>query len=420
MQSLPLKVRTMVQTSGEQASGPAISCDLAILGGGLAGGVLALAMAQRRPELKVVIVERGDTLGGDHVWSCFESDIAPGGLALLDPFMHARWNGYDVHFPGLSRRLSSSYRSMTGTLLDRAVRAALPPECVLTSAHVVHAAPRNATLADGRAIAAQAVIDARGHAGLPHMAGGWQKFMGQTLQLSAPHGLDRPVVMDARVEQLDGYRFVYCLPFSATEIFVEDTYYSTDAMIDRPALQARIAAYAAHRGWQVERVVYEETGVLPVVATGNFAAFQAEMSDGSLVRAGVRAGLFHPLTSYSLPDAVRFALQFSALDNLSAERLGRISDDWAAQHWRRGRFYRMLSRMLFGAAHSDERWRMLAHFYALPEALIERFYAGRSTLADMARILAGKPPVPVFAALASLAGRGHPLADLDARREVAP
>ena len=59
---------------------------------------------------------------------------------------------------------------------------------------------------------------------------------------------------------------------------------------------------------------------------------------------------------------------------------------------------------------------MLARFYRLPEALIERFYAGRSTGADMARVLAGKPPVPVLAAVAALAGGGRPLADLGAWR----
>lgn len=124
------------------------------------------------------------------------------------------------------------------------------------------------------------------------------------------------------------------------------------------------------------------------------------------------------MTSYSLPDAVRFALHlatldFSGLDNTFGERLGTVSHDWAEQHWREGRFYRMLSRMLFGAAEGPDRWRMLARFYTLPEPLIERFYAGRSTALDMARILAGKPPVRIGAAIASLAGSGRPLADLN-------
>lgn len=68
--------------------------------------------------------------------------------------------------------------------------------------------------------------------------------------------------------------------------------------------------------------------------------------------------------------------------------------------------------MLFSAARPHERWRLLERFYGLPEKLIERFYAGQSTRLDMARVLVGRPPVPIGAALASLAGRGRPLADL--------
>ncbi|HUD27689.1 MAG TPA: lycopene beta-cyclase CrtY [Novosphingobium sp.] len=386
------------------------ACDLAILGGGLAGGLIALAMAARRPELSVMVFERGERLGGRHVWSFFASDIPAGGEALVEPLVAARWDGYAVRFPGTQRRLSTPYRSATSARLDAAVRAALPAAHVLTGVEVAGAGPGHVALADGRRFAAGAVIDTRGAQGLPHMAGGWQKFLGQTLRLAAPHGLDAPVVMDAAVEQVDGYRFVYCLPFSETEVFVEDTYYSDTAALDLPALRARIADYAARAGWRIEDVAYEETGVLPVIAEGDFAAFWR--AGGDLARAGTRAALCHPLTSYSIPDAVRFALYLSTLDNLSGERLGTISHDWAAQHWRDGRFYRMLSRMLFGASAGPDRWRMLARFYTLPEPLIERFYTGRSTARDMARILAGRPPVPVGAAIASLAGRGRPLADL--------
>lgn len=388
------------------------TCDIAILGGGLAGSLIALALAARRPELRVTIVERGERLGGDHIWSFFASDVPPGAEALVEPLIAASWDqGYEVHFPGLSRRLSTPYRSATSARLGAAVRAALPAGRVLTRTEVIAATPTGVTLADGRRIAAAGVIDARGTSGLPHMAGGWQKFMGQTLRLSAPHRLERPVVMDARVAQLDGYRFVYCLPFSETEIFVEDTYYSDSAALDLPLLRQRIADHAAGQGWQVEAVQYEETGVLPVIARGNFNAFW-RAGEGGPARAGARAALVHPLTSYSLPDAVGFALHLGALDNLSGESLERVSHVWAANHWRRGRFYRMLSRLLFGAAEPDQRRRVLERFYRLPEPLIERFYAGRSTAADMARVLAGRPPVPLGAALAALVGCGRPLADL--------
>ncbi|WP_313436596.1 lycopene beta-cyclase CrtY [Novosphingobium sp.] len=388
------------------------SSDLAILGGGLAGSLIALAMARHRPEVRVLLVEQGERLGGDHVWSFFETDVAPEHRDLVEPLIARRWSGYTVHFPGHSRLLSTPYASVTSARLDALVRATLGPDSLLTGAYVAEASPDAVLLADGRRIAAGAVIDARGAHGLPHLTGGWQKFLGRMLHLSVPHNLERPVVMDARVPQHDGYRFVYCLPFSEREVFVEDTYYSSDHTLDRPVLRQRIGDYADSMGWHVDSVTYEETGVLPVIAGGDFDRFWNASADPGVARAGTRAALVNPMTSYSFPDAVRFAMHLTALDNLSGVSLGRTSHAWAANHWRRGRFYRMLTRMLFGAARPEERRAVLERFYTLPEGLIERFYAGRPGLADMARVLAGKPPVPVGAAMASLAGGGYPLSDL--------
>ena len=50
-------------------------CDIAIVGGGLAGGLAALALAAKRPELDVRLIEP-DAIGGNHIWSFFDSDIA--------------------------------------------------------------------------------------------------------------------------------------------------------------------------------------------------------------------------------------------------------------------------------------------------------------------------------------------------------
>ena len=50
-----------------------------------------------------------------------------------------------------------------------------------------------------------------------------------------------------------------------------------------------------------------------------------------------------------------------------------------------------------------ERYRVIERFYRLGPGLVRRFYSGRSTLYDQARILAGKPPVPVGAAIKAIA-----------------
>jgi lycopene beta-cyclase len=58
--------------------------------------------------------------------------------------------------------------------------------------------------------------------------------------------------------------------------------------------------------------------------------------------------------------------------------------------------------MLFRAAEPSARYRVLEHFYRLPEPLIGRFYADALTRPDKLRILSGRPPVPIGKALAAL------------------
>ncbi|MFM2372162.1 MAG: hypothetical protein RIS85_1884 [Pseudomonadota bacterium] len=386
-------------------------CDIAILGGGLAGGLVALALRRARPDLSLVLVEQGERLGGNHIWSFFGSDVGKPGRELLNGMIAAAWPEYTVRFPAFRRRLKTSYYSITSERFDAVVRAALGNDAIHTGVRALACSATNATLSDGTRIEAGAVIDARGIRNLGHLTGGWQKFLGRRLKLSAPHGLEAPVVKDATVEQIDGYRFVYCLPFAADEIFVEDTYYSDGPTLDQAVLGKRIDDYVQAQGWQVAKVLGEEHGILPVVAGGDFGAFWRS-TGGTVARAGARAGLFQAVTSYSLPDAVRYALTLASQSDLSGAALATFSEDYARQHWKRSAFLRALSAMLFAAALPHSRYRVLERFYRLDRRLIERFYAGRITGFDKIRILAGKPPVPVGKAIGVLTGLGegpHPL-----------
>ena len=66
-------------------------CDLAIVGGGLAGGLIALALAARRPDLSIRVVEAGDVLGGNHLWSFFDADVSREDRWLLTPLVCHAW-----------------------------------------------------------------------------------------------------------------------------------------------------------------------------------------------------------------------------------------------------------------------------------------------------------------------------------------
>ena len=179
---------------------------LTIAGGGLAGCLAALALAKLRPEVEFVLVEQGEAFGGHHIWSFFDADVAAEDRWLIEPIIARSWDGYNVRFPKRTRTLSTRYNSTRSELLDTLVRERLRPDQY-----------RLGTTAE------RIDIDARGAANLDALELGWQKFVGREYRLEAPHGLARPIVMDACVDQADGYRFVYCLPFAEDRLLIEDT-----------------------------------------------------------------------------------------------------------------------------------------------------------------------------------------------------
>ncbi|SIN85200.1 lycopene beta-cyclase [Parasphingorhabdus marina DSM 22363] len=374
------------------------SYDLAIAGGGLAGGLIAVALQELRPELDVALIEAEDRFGGSHIWSFFDSDVDPENKWLVEPLISRHWDSYDVHFPEFSRSIANGYNSIESANFDSFLREKLPKSSLITGKRISCIGDGLVKLEKGEDIAAKAVIDVRGGGNIDALEFGWQKFFGQMLKLHEPHGLERPVIMDATVDQSDGYRFVYCLPFGEKQIFVEDTYYSDTRDLDPDALRASIAGYAADQEWHIDAIVSEEHGQLPVIYGGDFRSFWKE-NDGPDARAGTRAALIQPITSYSLPMAVQSAVLIAKMPDITQSNLDEALKDMATKHWKSGKFYRMLCAFLFKGADPDKRYLTLQHTYSKDEDLLARFYAGKTTRRDQAALLSGKPPIPIRRAL---------------------
>ncbi len=370
--------------------------DVLLVGGGLANGLIALRLRALRPELRVVLVEREDRLGGSHTWSFHTGDLDAAQRAWLEPLALRSWPCYDVRFPGLERRLAGGYHALTSEALEPVLRQALGDGALLgCGARDVR--PDGASLDDGRELAARCVVDGRGFAPARFMNAAFQKFLGLELELAADHGLAAPLLMDATVPQAGGFRFVYVLPLGPRTALVEDTLYADDPALDPAALRDSVRGWAEARGWRVARVRREERGALPIPLEGRIGELWAALPAG-VPCAGVRAGLFHATTGYSLPHAARLADRLAALPTLDSASVYALVRGLSERCWADQGFFRLLNRMLFRAAVPGERWRVLARFHRLSAPLIERFYAGRLTVLDRARILSGRPPVPLLRA----------------------
>jgi lycopene beta-cyclase len=370
--------------------------DLALVGGGLANALIAYRLAVMRPEIKVVVFEREATLGGNHTWSFHGTDLTDAQRQWMAPLIAAQWHGYDVRFPGRTRRLHTHYYSISAAVFARHIGARLADR-VRTGVAVSGFDAGSVTLASGERILAKAVIDGRGDPSGLDLVLGYQKFVGLEVRLAAAHGLARPILMDATVAQLDGFRFLYTLPFAPDRLLIEDTRYSDTRALDPDSYRAEIASYAQAQGWKIAAVEREEEGVLPVALGGDPLAHWPD--DPRIGRAGMSAGLFHPTTGYTLAAAVQLADAIAALPTIDAGSVHALTRRIAAQHWRTGAMFRLLNRMLFRAARPTERYRVLERFYGLSAPLIQRFYAGHLTLGDKLRLLIGRPPVPIWAAI---------------------
>ena len=260
-------------------------------------------------------------------------------------------------------------------------------------------------LEDGSQMSVRAAIDGRGYRPGPHLSLGFQKFLGQEIELAAPHGVTDPIIMDATVPQHDGYRFVYVLPLTPTRLLLEDTYYADGAALDRDGSRGKIELYRRDHGWLEGNLLREEEGVLPIALAGDIEAFWADRQ--GIAASGLSAALFHPTTGYSLPDAVHLADRIATLPDHSSAALFEATRRQSIDAWADRGFFRMLNRLLYLAGDPAERYRILEHFYRLPEPVVSRFYAARLTRGDKLRILTGKPPVSVRNALRVLASR-HP------------
>lgn len=368
------------------SSGP---WDYVLVGGGLANGLLALALLDRGR--RVALVEREERLGGNHTF-CFHARDLPPHATWAAPLVQHRWDGYEVRFPRLARRVASAYRGFVGEHLDAVVQRRFA-EASGAELHLGSTATavdaRGVTLADGQRIEGTAVIDARGPGRGPVADAGFQKFVGREVELERPHGLPRPVLMDATVPQVDGLRFFYVLPLSPTRLLVEDTRFSDGPVLDVHDLGAEVEAYLARNGWEVAALVREESGVLPMPWAPLPHPGRAPLL------AGYAGGMLHPATGYSVPVAARLAVEVAKRE--PGALAGGALDPWIHELRQRQRLPLLLNRLLFQATPAASRVHVMERVHRRPDALLERLYALEATGRDAARLLVGRPPrgVPV-------------------------
>lgn len=379
--------------------------DLILVGGGLQNGLIALACLAARPDARIIILEQGPALGGNHTWSFHVDSIPPAARPWFDPLIEHRWPRYTVRFPDLEKTLEHAYATCSSDHFARVLEgrfASAPHAEIRLRNAVAEFGPEGVRLSDGTTLTGRLVVDGRGPVdAYPATTSGFQKFVGLEVELDCEVDATTALLMDATLEQCDAFRFVYLLPFSATRALVEDTYFSNDPTLDVAEVRARVLAWLAARGLGVRKVLREEHGVLPMPWRPAGPITRVPPLVG-----GYRGGWFHPATGYSVPVAVRLAVHVAA--HLPDDVFGSAFDTLADEQEAQARFAYLLNELLFVAAEPNLRWKVFRHFYELPDDLTLRFFALNLTSADKRRMFLRRPPpgVSFWRAMKILPGWG--------------
>ncbi len=371
-----------------------------IVGGGLQAALIVKALRHYQSTASILLIEKAEMLCGNHTWSFHASDVPNSASCWVGGLPIKSWEGYTVEFPGLKRRVGLKYCSLQSADVRQAISNMAGDEDeneslvnghsleLLTGTSATKVDSTSVETADGQLFNAELVIDCRGLT-RDQMAEdvrcGYQKFHGFEIQLSQEWASRDPVLMDARISQADGFRFLYVLPLNNRRVLIEDTCFSDNPRLQRADCLRSMKRYLEDRSVSSFEIVREEQGCLPMPYSKNF---QPQLADP--LRGGYAGGWFHAATGYSFPLAVRFADAVASIPPHEApQRILRL----ARQNQFQARFARFLNRLLFRAVKADQRWQIFRRFYrAMPDPAIERFYAHQFTRLDAARMIIGAPP----------------------------
>lgn len=367
-----------------------------VLGAGLSGLSLAVALVRAGVRERVVVIDRRTAFGRDRTWCTW---AAPG-TPFLDLATH-RWETWEVVTPTGAARATSRARAYVHIPSDAFYAAALDE---------LEAAP-NVELRLGETVQeigdGWARTDAGTYAGLVHdglalgspalrgrRAGAvelWQSFLGWEVETEQPAFDPRvATLMDYRTPQLpDGVQFLYVLPYSPTRALVEHTSFAPGG----PTPDERRAVLRDHLP-DAHAILGEERGRLPMT-TAPFAALRSPRTTAI----GIAGGALRPSSGYAFSRVqahaaalARAIVRGEPLPRHAAARRGAALDAV------------FLHALAADPAAFPEHFRALVD--RVPADAFARFMSDHSTPVDEARVMAALPAGPFArAALSAAAAR---------------
>lgn len=406
----------MTAGSGSVAGVPALTHDVAVLGGGGAGLSVVVAIdrlvaaaraAGRDPAVpRVVVVDPVRRSGDDRTWCFWDRGASP-----VEACVHRAWTSVEVRrTDGRARVLDLAplryvmVRSRDFYALADAAARRLGVERVEAGALdvVERDGGVEVSLAGGGSLRVATALDSRPAPPVRPARTAWlQHFRGWQVRFDedvlAP---DLPVLMDFAVPQPErAVAFGYVLPDDARSGLVEYTQFSR-ARLPGPQYDDALAGYLAGRfpgrGWTVEAV---EDGAIPMTD-----AVHARRVGRRVVRLGTAGGATRPSTGYT------FAAMQRQAEVVAAGLLAGGDPLPPRPYPLRHRWMDAVLLRALDAGHVAGADLLADLFERNPPSRVLRFLDGATSPAEDLALMATSPTLPMLRA-----GAGDTLARLRGR-----
>ncbi len=189
--------------------------DVAIVGGGLLGCLLALAFARRRPDIRLVVFEQCERFGGDMLEPVVLDEAPDSCRSLIDGAIVKIWPACYVILPDSCQSFDDPVALVDPRQLHLEMIESVAGDCLASC--VVEAIDGPRIVTDRGAFRAQHVIDTRGKARFDRF-----QFERRTQyrDFGLDHGLEAPVLADFSQSHGD-WAFLQMFPIDHQRIIVE-------------------------------------------------------------------------------------------------------------------------------------------------------------------------------------------------------
>lgn len=191
------------------------SYDIIIIGGGLTGSIIALLLACYRPEVTFLLIEAGESCGGDTLETAIWNEIPEIARTVIDGAIVKDWAQCHIAYSSSSEKRDERIVMLDPTQLHLEVLRQVNPDDLRLNSVVYGIDGDTVTYSGGTAIA-QTIIDARETETL-HSLNVLMKS--SNTDFETPHGLSFPVLADMSLTD-DNWAFQQYFPVDPTKILI--------------------------------------------------------------------------------------------------------------------------------------------------------------------------------------------------------